>query len=189
MSIAEQERSLYREMWNHEAYRKFSPGEQAVPRFLSLMPTRGEKSVVDFGCGTGRASLALQRAGFVVLLVDQTREALDPEASGLSFLEHCLWHPWPYPHVLTDYGFCCDVLEHIPTELTALTIARMLEPVEFLYLEVSTEPDEMGVLVGQPLHKTIKPFVWWRDLCREIGTLVDGVDLLTRAVFVLKGRS
>jgi hypothetical protein len=42
--------------------------------------------------------------------------------------------------------------------------------------------------VGQPLHKTVKPFVWWRDLCREIGTVVEAVDMLTRAVFVIRGK-
>jgi hypothetical protein len=181
MRIAETERALYDDVWKHADYHKLSPGEEAVPRFLRLTQARPLETVVDFGCGTGRAGVALAAEGFLVTLADQTDAGL--EVRDLRFERHCLWQPWRGGDHY--YGFCVDVLEHVPTELTGITIARMLDACRVLYLEVSTVPDSFGLLVGQPLHKTVRPFVWWRDLCAEIGLVREGVDLLTRAAFVV----
>lgn len=184
MSIATTERAIYEEAWTLPAYREWSPGADAVTRFLRLTHASPLNTVIDFGCGTGRGAAALREEGFLVTLTDQTDAGL--EVRDLPFVAHCLWAKWPAERAY--YGYCCDVLEHIPTELTALTIARMLEACRLLYLEVATVPDRCGLLIGQPLHKTVKPFVWWRDLCAEIGDVKEGVDLLHRAVFVLEGR-
>lgn len=182
MSIAATECALYQDVWAHPDYHKLSPGAEAVPRFLRLTAARPLETVIDFGCGTGRGGAALVAEGFLVTLCDQTDAGL--EVRDLRFEPHCLWKRWRGGDHY--YGFCVDVLEHVPTELTSLTIARMLEACRVLYLEVSTVPDQFGILVGQPLHKTVKPFVWWRDLCAEIGTVTHGVDMLTRAAFVLE---
>ena len=182
MSRAAAERTLYEDVWTPPEYRRWSPGGEAIPRFLRLAEAIPPAHIIDWGCGTGRAGRVLADQGFRVTLVDQTWAAVEVE--GLPFVPHCLWQPWP--NVRGDVGFCCDVLEHIPTELTALTCARLLQGARVLYLEVATEPDSMGALVGQTLHKTVRPFVWWRDLLREVGTLRHGVDLMTRAAFVVE---
>jgi hypothetical protein len=184
MRIADTECALYDAVWAHADYHTLSPGSEAVPRFLRLVDAVPGESLIDFGCGTGRAGAALSARGLDVVLTDQTNAGLEVNGDPkLPFRQHCLWRKWPYGSA--DFGFCCDVLEHVPTELTALTIARMLEACDWLYLEVSTVPDQFGMLVGQPLHKTVKPFVWWLDLCAEIGTIRYGVDMLTRAAFVV----
>lgn len=179
--IADTERALYEDAWSLPQYRKWSPGLDAVPRFLRLTGAAPPATVLDFGCGAGVAGADLLHRGFRATLVDQTDAGIaDPT---LPFLPHCLWRPWTGPHA--DYGFCVDVLEHIPTELTALTIARMVAAVDVLYLELATVPDGCGVLVGQTLHKTVQPFTWWLALCRELATVSSGLDLLDRAVFIL----
>jgi hypothetical protein len=187
MSIAEAECALYQDVWAHPDYHKLSPGAEAASRFFRLTGAVAGECAIDFGCGTGKGAAALQALGLDVVLTDQTDAGLEfKDDPRFPFVRHCLWQPWT--HGRADYGFCCDVLEHVPTELTALTIARMVDACDVLYLEVSTVPDQFGMLVGQPLHKTVKPFVWWRDLCREIGTVTQGVDMLTRAAFVIRGK-
>ena len=187
--IAATEAALYDDVWSVPAYRKWSPGLAAVPRFVRLVQPSASDTVFDFGCGAGKAGEALTQHVMGVALVDHTRAGLEVvERVGLKFYQHTLWREWHQPGMVSaTHGFCCDVLEHIPTELTGLTIARMLALVRGrLYLEVSTVPDGMGVFVGQALHKTVQPFTWWLHLCREIGTVVHGIDLLDRAVFVLE---
>jgi hypothetical protein len=198
VSIAADELALYEGIWQQPAYHRHSPGQQAIPRFIRLvgqdassLDAAGQRaSVADFGCGTGRASLVLARHGFRVVATDQTDAGLEimpvcEPGVNLRFVRHCLWQSWPERPV--DFGFCCDVLEHVPTELTGLALTRMLEAcVIALYVEVSTEPDQMGVLAGQPLHKTVRPFTWWRDLCAEVGKVEYGIDLASRAAFVVR---
>jgi hypothetical protein len=193
VSIAGQELALYEDIWQQPAYHKHSPGQQAIPRFLRLLgmvQPRLPGSLIDFGCGTGRASLVLARHGFSVVATDQTDAGLEimpvcEPGVELRFVRHCLWMPWREPRA--DFGYCCDVMEHVPTELTGLSLARMRQACTVaLYVEVSTEPDQMGVLAGQPLHKTVKPFTWWRDLCAEVGKVEYGIDLSGRAAFVVR---
>ena len=41
----------------------------------------------------------------------------------------------------------------------------------------------MGALIGEALHLTVRPFLFWRDLFRELGTLHDARDLIGEGVF------
>jgi hypothetical protein len=183
--VADAERALYEDVWSLPEYRKWSPGVEAIPRFLRLTGAQPNGArVIDFGCGSGAASLALRDLGFDPCMIDQTDAGLLPEARTIPYRLQSLWQPVP-EEIEAALGFSCDVLEHIPTEFTALTIATMADAVGTLYLEISTEPDGCGVLVGQTLHKTVQPFSWWLALCREIGTVTQAVDLLHRAAFVV----
>jgi hypothetical protein len=181
--IAATERALYEDVWSLPGYKLYSPGLNAIERFERMTGATAGRSVADFGCGAGVAGLALVERGYRVQLVDHTDAGLSPEARALPFHERSLWK-WPSCYV--DYGFCVDVLEHIPTELTSLTIYHMTCATKVLYLEVSTVPDMGGLPLGQTLHKTVQPFGWWLALCREIGTVTQAVDLMERAAFVIE---
>ncbi len=73
MSLARTERRKYEECWAHDDYRKYSPGESVLPIFKSIARRRG--TLVDIGCGTGRAGQHLADAGFDVTLLDFARNA------------------------------------------------------------------------------------------------------------------
>lgn len=190
--IAAAERSLYERAWALPEYAQWSPGLAALgvkqgrddpdhDRFTRLVEPYG--SVIDFGCGSGVAGVELARRGFTVRLVDQTDAGLVSDARTLPFHKQPIWKE---PPAYVNHGFCVDVLEHLPTEMISLSVYQMVRFTQSVYLEVSTEPDAFGTLVGEPLHKTVKPFVWWRDLCGEIGTVIHGIDMLTRACFVVE---
>lgn len=186
--IAATETRRYELVWDSlPTYGDHSPGMLVLPMFLDLVGTTAlPASVVDLGCGSGRVGVALSAQGFDVTLADLTPQGLSPEAKALPFKTVCVWHGLRRQLGVSylDYVFCVDVLEHVPEALTMLAVDQMLRVAEGgVFLGVALVPDEFGVQVGETLHQTVKRFVWWRDMLRELGTVHDARDLVGRAVF------
>lgn len=185
--IIEQQRSTYSEAWGIEQYAEHSPGEHHVAMFLEMAKVLGQGySVLDAGCGSGKGALALKAAGCQVQMCDITAEGLVEEAKAFPFYQACLWHPLG-PRV--DYVYCCDVLEHIPTEFTMLTVSRLLEVARRgVFLSISLVPDVFGNWVGKPLHRTVQSFNWWRDNLNAIGKVTESRDLLHTGIYFVRPR-
>jgi hypothetical protein len=78
------------------------------------------------------------------------------------------------------------LLEHVDEAMTMLAIARMLEAsTRGVFLSISLVPDQFGILVGRPLHLTVKPFTWWRDRIRELGTIAECRDLIDAGLYLV----
>lgn len=179
------EREKYAEIWQLKEYREaHSPGLENVDRFTKvLLPKPGR--VIDIGCGSGKAGLELQRRGFMSSYIDITDAGLDAEVPRHRFIEAPLWSNWRVASRF-NYGFCCDVLEHIPPEYSMLVCDRILHNCDTAWLQISNRYDEFGpALLGQPLHLTVQPFAWWRDRLASIGTIVDARDLCGASLFVV----
>lgn len=161
------ERDKYRLMWNHDTYRAVAPGELCVPLFIET--ARPDGLILDFGCGTGRAALALQERGHEVLAIDFADNCRDDEALGLPFIEWDLTRPCP---ARGKYGFCTDVMEHIPREDTDTVLTNMFASAPRIFFQIDTEEDVCGQLIGQPLHINIRPHDEWRALLAKHGTIV-----------------
>lgn len=159
------EQEKYRLMWERSEYRTFSPGEDALPKFLGLVDVQN-RNVIDFGCGTGRAGVALANAGARVVLVDFTDNSRDEAAQSLPFERHDLTRPLKR---LADYGYCTDVMEHIPTEDVSLVIDNIMRSASTVFFQISTVPDSMGALIGHSLHLTVQPHGWWSALLERRG--------------------
>ncbi len=163
------ERDKYRLMWQFDSYRETAPGELAVATFLEQAKPYKPGLIVDFGCGTGRASCTLAKLGHAVLLVDFADNCRDEEAMTLPFLEWDLARPMP---MRAPYGLCCDVMEHIPEEQVDDVIENIMEAAGTVFFQIATRPDVMGALIGQPLHLTVEPHAWWLDVFDWLGFTV-----------------
>lgn len=159
------EQEKYRRMWECSEYRAFSPGEQAVAAFLDLVDIRN-RSLIDFGCGTGRAGMALADAGATVVLVDFTDNSRDAAARSLPFQRHDLTRPL---NRFAEFGYCTDVLEHIPTEDVSLVIENIMSAATTVFFQISTVADSFGSMIGKVLHLTVRPHAWWCDLFERRG--------------------
>jgi uncharacterized Rossmann fold enzyme len=176
------ERDKYRLMWQFDGYRVVSPGEDSIEWYVSSVKPEG--LIIDFGCGTGRASLALANAGHSVFLVDFADNCRDPEAAMLPFLEWDLSKPM---NLRAPHGICADVMEHIPLEDVERVIANIMASAETVFFQISTVPDRCGALIGQPLHLTVKPHDWWLGLFTYMGysvPLAERLDIASR--FIVK---
>jgi hypothetical protein len=185
LSVQQEERAKYAEIWQQvPEYRNFSPGMQNVDRFMSIINPAAGSSLVDVGCGEGKAGLDFQARGLLVDWVDITDAGLSPEVPRKrGFTQSAIWHWAPAPG--WDYGFCCDVMEHIPPEYTMLCIARIMDACETAWFQICNVPDQFGQRIGRPLHLTVQPFTWWRDRLSDFGMLVEARDLCGNSLFVV----
>lgn len=169
----------YTEMWNHPAYRQHSPGEELVGAFLDLVAER-RGTLIDFGCGTGRAAAKLVAAGFAVTLTDLTENSRDEQVRNLPFQQVDVTLPM---HLKADFGYCTDVLEHLPPEQVKSAIYNITQSAKRTFFCISTVHDEMGSLIGRPLHLTVRPGEWWHELIIQLGLKV--LHWETHATYVL----
>lgn len=152
------EREKYQLMWQFDTYRKGSPGEHMADFYINKF--KPESKVIDFGCGTGRAGIKFNENGIDVLLIDFTDNCRDAEAQTIPFLQWDLTNEIP---VNAKYGYCTDVMEHIPPEDVEKVISNIMSSAEKVYFQISTVNDILGDLIDKPLHLTVKPYEWWKD--------------------------
>ena len=177
MNIEEREREKYKKMWALSEYRQYSPGLSAAPIFLKYAEWSAEDTLLDVGCGTGRAGLALTYANLEVTLLDFCKEAL--EVVSLPFINMPIWNLLEQEKNW-DWLFCVDVLEHIPPELVHKTLRAMyLVNNKGGLLQIATFPDSCGRLINDELHLSIHPVSWWKLLISSFWRIE--VDLSTEA--------
>lgn len=167
MSESKKEKAKYQKMWGVSEYRRYSPGEAGVSLFTGFFPLEDNETLIDFGCGTGRAARKLAGVGLQVTMVDITKDALDfnPELDfpRIGFVEASLWE---LPDTLkpAEWVFSTDVLEHIPPgKVDASLDAIASRTLKGGHMTVSVVKDGFGDMIGETLHLTVQPFEWWKD--------------------------
>ena len=168
VSIGKTEQQKYQEMWGRDDYRLIAPGEHEALEFLNqAKPEKGE-SVIDFGCGTGRGARALQDAGLKVTAVDFADNCLDPDVT-VPFIQADLTQNIP---VAAKYGFCTDVMEHLPPESVDLALKNVLNSAAKVFFHISCIEDRVGAAYGETLHLSVHPYAWWKDALEKNGAKV-----------------
>jgi len=179
------EREKYEAVWEHDAYRKVSPGEREVERAFARMGCVEGESLNDFGAGTGRATLRFADKGLRVLAIDIADNALDEIVP--FYRADLSEEDLPGRVPAAEYGFCCDVLEHIPPhKLHAVLCNLRALTTKAAWLRIATRPDVMGArLIGRPLHLNVRPGDWWTERLRGHWGAVETVEDTGRDVIAL----
>lgn len=178
ISVRPNEKEIYQKMWDIEEYRKKSPGEACVMEFLSQAKPKAGSTVVDIGCGTGRAGMALAIVGNLkVTFIDFAENCLDKDMKEmidgqphLSFIEADLTNG-KLP-IVAEYGFCTDVMEHIPPDKVQRALDNILLACKHVFFQIATFPDGFGAAIGHPLHLSIHPYAWWLERFTERGAII-----------------
>jgi hypothetical protein len=183
MSRGQQEQAKYEMCWSHDEYRAFSPGERIVQHYLSALNIEPCK-VIDFGAGTGRASLALHKAGFDVTMIDIADNCLDPEVQqemGHRLKIGNLWERMDLPRAAE--GFCTDVMEHIPPEYVDDVIRNIMRQCDRAFFHICLLPDHFGEEYETELHLTVRPYTWWKRTLEQYAQILDARDLIHNGWF------
>jgi hypothetical protein len=176
------EQQKYQRMWQFDSYRDHSPGENIADFYLDKF--KPDDLIIDFGCGTGRAGVKFNKAGLNVLLVDFADNCRDEEAINIPFLQWDLSKPCP---ATSKYGFCTDVMEHIPTEDVETVVKNIMNSSKEVFFQISTVNDEFGDAIGAELHLTVKSHEWWKELFISLGFDVEfDLDLEIASLFYVK---
>lgn len=153
------EQEKYEKAWSLNEYRLVAPGEDTAITFLAQSKAQKGHTVIDFGCGTGRGAQVLKDAGLDVTAIDFAGNCLDPNVD-VKFVQADLTKPIP---ISATYGYCTDVMEHLPTEDVDAVLRNILSSAAKVFFQISTVDDVMGAKVGAPLHLTVKPYSWWKS--------------------------
>jgi ubiquinone/menaquinone biosynthesis C-methylase UbiE len=105
--------------WREERWAETSPPLPAVVDFKEDLKREGAKRVLDLGCGAGRHSILLGKAGFQVVALDisetalKTLEARLKTASidNVTLVENEMWN-LPFIDDYFDGMICTNVLHH-----------------------------------------------------------------------------
>src|SRR6185503_12669572 len=152
-SDEEMERQKYQAMWTIPAYREEAPGERLVLKAIQTMKMK-EGLVIDFGCGTGRSMQVFKANDFKVLGIDIASNSLDDDIE-LPVTHACLWD---LPELQGDFGYCTDVMEHIPPAKVMDVLRNIMRCVPECFFQISLVDDNMGSLIGERLHLSVHTF-------------------------------
>jgi 2-polyprenyl-3-methyl-5-hydroxy-6-metoxy-1,4-benzoquinol methylase len=159
-SLSVDERQKYERIWTFPEYRDDHVTAFARQAIEVMKPAAGD-SLIDFGAGAGYASVHLQDAGLRVLAVDIAINAMAPDIA--TRVPRLIGNLWDMPvDIAADWGFCCDVMEHIPTEQVAAVLRFIRRSTRrATFMTIALRPDSSGRLIGQPLHLTVQNADWW----------------------------
>ena len=194
--ISDRERDKYTRMWGVDDYRNLSPGLAYVELFVDISKCQPGETLIDLGCGEGVAGneltnkykLEVEYLDIVkdkdVLFSEVYREVIEKG----NFWECALWdNSWILPEK-RKYGYCCDVLEHIPPEYTMLCIKNILDGCEYAFLNICNIEDGFGPAIGEKLHLTVCEFLWWKERIEEFGEILECRDFIHTSIFYVKGK-
>lgn len=159
--LARIERDKYMKVWESKDYRRDSPGMLEVLRAYTECQMKSGETLIDYGSGPCRATKWFQDKGLFVMGIDIAPNACE---TNVTVVEACLWDTLDEISP-ADYSFCCDVMEHIPKKKVDTVLANISRlTLKSAYFRIATRPDVFGpALLGEPLHLTVKPGVWWLE--------------------------
>ena len=180
------ERQKYLQLWDNPAYREVAPGEQLAMHFLTQAKPPRDAELIDFGAGTGRGALMLALLGALkVQMLDFAPNCLDAEVA-----EACKTQPERIKFMVCDltkevpvsaaYGYCTDVMEHIPPEKVKRVLRNILASAQHVFFGIATRPDVMGETIGEELHLTPIEFRLLAVLLNNHGKVLTQRQLLSQ---------
>lgn len=169
------EKEKYEIAWGDKRYRVGAGGINYVSDFLKRFEIDKAHTVIEFGCGEGKAAAQLATVVKDIILVDIAENCLSDKVKaslGNKFVLHDISEPLD---MTADYGFCVDTMEHFPPDQLDRVLENMFAIAPKCYFQICTVPDGFGKIVGAPLHLSVFNPAWWKDKMSENNRTVTSI--------------
>lgn len=162
------EKEKYETMHTTESYKTQNMGLYCMQRFLDVVPPTS--TIADYGAGNGLSTIKLSEHYSNVIPVDIASNAGSSDLP--NFVQANLWED-NLPNV--DWGFCTDVMEHIPTDYVDQVLKNIAKSVkDGCYFQINTTLDISGpAKLGIHLHLTVETPEQWKTRLLKCFNIVD----------------
>ena len=144
--ISPEYRDLNREL--HESPVYGTSGWKYANDIIQLSADNGYKTVLDYGCGKGLFSKALEDKGSTLIVHEY-----DPAIPGKDF-----------DPPACDIVLCSDVLEHVEPEKMSDVIAHIASKSnKAAFLAIATRAAKKDLPDGRNAHLSVQTTEWWLD--------------------------
>lgn len=157
------EHAKYKKVWSGSIYGAWSPGVDSLPEAHEFFQWANPSGLLrpdvltDFGCGDCQALNKFWNLGY------DPCYGVDIVAVTPQVIQACLWNlPDALPR--TTFGFCADVMEHIPTGKVRQALENINAKCDIAYFRISLVEDNSGVGLREKLHLTVAPVSWWKEM-------------------------
>lgn len=153
---------------DREMTRWFRASMNFINRYIPLKNAQG-KTLLEFGCAYGSASVLLHEFGFDVTATDISKLAvkrakqLHPQ---ITFRTHDMEKLFKTKKKF-DYAFAMDVIEHLPKPEQAIkNVYKILKPGG---IAIMSSPNDFPYKVQDPTHISVKSPKEWKKIFKEAG--------------------
>ena len=172
MGLRQQETLKYKRVWNEiPGYGNYSPADVVIGPMLGLLAKHNVKTVLDAGCGSGKALKKLLDAGYDAKGVDITLDGLIDKSLVKNCVATTLWDiPLKEGY---DAVICIDIMEHIPTTKVRDVLRELSRLCKgFAIFQIALQPDGYGKAIDDVLHLSLfKPEDWTARLNRHFNSV------------------
>jgi len=167
--ILSKEIDKYNKVWKHPRYSYWSHEVAEMPNIIAWAKSKPIRKILILGCGQGYGLHYLSMEGFSVYGLDIVNVLAFSK-----FKDRVVTAPlWDTGFKDLEFDACIaiDVLEHIPEDKVADSLAEISRICKFFYVCISCKKDRLGKLIDNRLHLTVKPHWWWLKLLRKYSSI------------------
>lgn len=161
---------IYDGMWMNSNYHNFHMSDCIMEDVEAFCEQKEIKTVLDIGCGPGRAVKMLKSKGFEAKGFDCSSKAV--EFANDEDIVRADLPDIPFDGRF-DLALCTEVLEHVTEELVEKTLHRLRRQAEYAIITI---PHQHAGFPGphmEQLHETVHDRKWWREKLQESGKVID----------------
>jgi hypothetical protein len=146
-------KNYYQQMHRMGHFAGGSLKKEYIPKIASMVEETSSKTLLDYGCGKAD-HYRLYKINRHFGIADQNTYFYDIGVPEYEIL----------PEGKFDLVICTDVLEHVPEDNVADTLAEIFEKaVKAVFMVIYCAPAKKNLPNGMNAHVTVKPPSWWKE--------------------------